>query len=192
MPDHQPVLDLAGTGQVFIAAGSDGERPPRHPAAWISSDGIEWLPSVWGLEQPGYFGLVRASAAGYLLAGQTGPEERTLSQVGLPMVFFSPDGRRWSQAAFADLPGAQVGAAALADAGALLVIERLSSGEGLPTSTALRFWPLGTTETTASQLPLVGISPVALGDRFIVLGRCGSMDQPECGGTTIAIGTLMP
>ena len=192
LPDNLQALDVAGAGGLFVAAGSDGERPPRHPAAWVSSDGIEWQPSVWGIEAAGHFGLVNASAAGYLLAGQTGPEERTLSQVGLPMVFISPDGRQWSQASFADLPGAQVGAAALNEAGAVLVIARLTSGTELPTSTALRFWPLGTSESTESQLPLVDIDVVALGDRFVALGRCGSADQPDCKGATVAIGTLKP
>ncbi len=192
LPDNLQAIDLAGAGGVFVGAGSDGDRPPRHPAAWLSSDGIDWQPSVWGIEEAGGFSLARASGAGYLLAGQTGPDERTLSQVGLPTVFVSPDGRQWSHATFADLPGAQVDTAALSRAGAVLAIARLSSGTELPTSTALRFWPVGTNESTESQLPLVGITVVALGDRFIVLGRCGAPDQQDCNGATIAIGTLRP
>lgn len=192
LPDNLQPLDIAGAGALFVGAGSDGERPPRHPAAWVSSDGITWQPSVWGIEEAGGFRLARASGAGYLLAGQTGPDERTLSQVGLPTVFISPDGRQWSHAAFADLPGAQVDTAALSQAGAVFAIARLSSGTELPTSTALRFWRAGTNESTQTQLPLVGIEVVALGDRFVALGRCGSADQRECDGATIALGTLQP
>ncbi len=183
LPDLRFGLSLAGNAEALVAGGSDGERAQQHPAAWFSADGSVWLPTISGIEQGGSIAIAAAQPAGYLLGGQLN---------GSPAVWISPDGRRWSSTPFVDLPGAQVGAAALSDAGALLVIERLTQGTETPSSTAVRFLRLGTSETADSSLPLVSLSPAALPDRFVVLGRCPPSGQPDCAGTSIGIGTPVP
>lgn len=183
LPDRQPTLALAGTAEGLVAGGREGERAQLHPAAWFSADGSVWLPTIFGVEQRGSIAVAQAGAAGYLLAGQLD---------GVPTVWISPDGRRWSNVALVDLRGAQVGGAALTDGGALLVIERLTNGMETPASTTVRFLRTGTSDTVDNSLPLVSLWPVALAGRFIVLGRCPASGQPDCQGTGIAIGTLVP
>jgi hypothetical protein len=182
LPTGRLRMALAGNPGGLVAAGNDGERPQPHPAAWFSTDGDEWIPTVYGVEQVGGILLARAASPGFLLAGQVG---------GTPVVWMSPDGRRWSSIVFPELRQRQVGAAALGQAGALLVIERLTSGEDVPASTRVRFLRAGTTDTTDAELPLVSLVPAALGDRFIVLGQCPGSGQLDCEGTSIAIGTLV-
>jgi hypothetical protein len=97
------IQTITGGPHGLVAVGDTGWD---HPAIWVSDSGATWrrlvLPSA--VFAAAHFSDVRASAAGYVLAGGTGTQQASVTGGPLSTVtvvaagWWSPDGRTWTKA----------------------------------------------------------------------------------------------